>query len=304
MRWVGLVVTAVVLGAACTDAGAPTRSTATDDAITVGAFNFPESRLLGEVYGRALEEAGFEVHRAFELGTREFVEPALERGLVEVVPEYGGSLLTFLTAQPASADPVAVANAVREHLAPRGLTALDPAPAQDRNVVVVTRDTATELDLTSLTDLAHVDDRLVLGGPPECPGRPLCLPGLRSTYGLSFARFVPLGESGPVTAAALASGQVQAAVMFSSDGAIAANDLVALRDDRGLQPAENVTPVVRTEVLDGFGPRLADTLNAVSAALTTSALRRLNEAVSIRRRSVAAVASAWLTAHGLAGEVG
>jgi osmoprotectant transport system substrate-binding protein len=304
MRWIGVVACAVLLGSTCTSPAAPIARVAADHAVTVGAFNFPESRLLAEVYAQALEAAGLDVRRAFELGTRELVEPALERGLVEVVPEYAGSLLTFLTAAPASSEADVVSDALRESLTPRGLTALEPAPAQDRNVIVVTRDTATELNLTSVSDLAAVDDRLALGGPPECRERPLCLPGLRSTYGLSFARFVPLDESGPLTAAALTAGQVQAAVMFSSDGSIRANDLVVLRDDRRLQPAENVTPVVRTDTLDRFGPRLAGTLNAVSAALTTSALQALNEAVSVRRRSVAAVASSWLSAHGLNGEVG
>jgi osmoprotectant transport system substrate-binding protein len=299
MRWLTVVVCATMLVAACTRPSRTIPTAAHDDEVTVGTFNFPESRLLGELYAQALEGAGFDVRRAFDLGPREFVEPALERGLIEVVPEYGGSLLTFLTAEPASADPDSVSNALRATLAPRGLTALDPAPAQDRNVVVVTRDTAARLDLTALSDLTAVDAGLTLGGPPECPDRPLCLPGLRATYGLSFTRFVPLDEGGPVTAAALASGQVQAAVMFSSDGSIRANNLVVLRDDRQLQPAENVTPVVRTSALERFGPRLADVLNAVSAALTTSTVRALNEAVSVEHRSTAAVASEWLTRSGL-----
>ncbi len=303
MRSIALITCVVLLGTGCTHA-TPRGSDARDDAVTVGAFNFSESRLLGEIYAQALEGAGFPVRRAFQLGTRELVEPALERGLVEVVPEYAGSLLTFLTARPASADPEAVARALRDALTSRGLTALSPAPAQDRNVLVVTRETAAELDVGTVSDLAAVDDHVVLGGPPECPDRPLCLPGLRSAYGLSFERFVPLDESGPVTAAALVAGQVQAAVMFSSDGSIEANDLVVLGDDRSLQPAENITPIVRTSTLDRFGARLAEALDAVSAALTTRALRTLNEAVSLRHRSVAAVASEWLSPNGSGGEVG
>jgi osmoprotectant transport system substrate-binding protein len=304
MRWVTVVVCATLLAAACTRPGRAVPDARADDVVTIGAFNFPESRMLGELYAQALEKAGFDVRRAFDLGTREFVEPALERGLVEIVPEYAGSLFTFLTAQSASADPGVVAKALRAPLASRGLTALEPAPAQDRNVVVVTPDTATRFDLVSLSDLTTVDNRLVLGGPPECQDRPLCLPGLQATYGLSFARFVPLDESGPVTAAALAAGQVQAAVMFSSDGSIRANDLVVLRDDRLLQPAENVTPVVGTDTLERFGPRLADALDTVSEALTTSALRGLNEAVSVDHRSIPTVASEWLAGIGPPGEVG
>jgi osmoprotectant transport system substrate-binding protein len=265
-----------------------------DDAIVVGSFNFAESRLLGEVYAQALERAGFSVRRELDLGTRELVEPALERGLIELVPEYGGSLATFLSGDDGSA---AGSTSLDGLLAERGLVALDAAPAQDRNAVVVTADVAARFHLRTVSDLASVDDRIALGGPPECPDRPLCLPGLASVYGLSFARFVPLDRGGPVTLAALLRGQVQAALMFTSDGAIRANDLVVLRDDRRLQPPEHVTPVVRADVLDRFGPRLARTVNAVSARLTTEVLRTLNELVAVQGRSAAVVAAEWLAAH-------
>jgi osmoprotectant transport system substrate-binding protein len=296
-----LVVTccALLASAGCSSPAPAAAHPQIDDAITVGAFNFDESRLLAEVYAQALEGAGFRVVRVFDLGTRELVEPALERGLVELVPEYGGSLLAFLTGRPSSSDEAVVHRSLVQALAPRGITVLDASPAQDRNIVVVTAETAARWDLRTTSDLRPIAGQLSLGGPPECPDRPLCLPGLRQTYGLSFRRFVPLDESGPVTAGALVAGQVEAAVMFSSDGTIRENGLVALRDDRALQPAENVTPVVRTAVLDRFGPGVARVVDAVSAAMTTEILRGLNEAVSIHRRSASAVAAAWLASRGL-----
>jgi osmoprotectant transport system substrate-binding protein len=290
---------AILAAAACSSSAPAAAHPQTDDAITVGAFNFDESRLLGEVYAQALEGAGYRVVRAFDLGTRELVEPSLERGLVELVPEYGGSLLAFLTGRPSSSDEAAVHRSLVRTLAPRGITVLDASPAQDRNVVVVTAPTAARWHLRTTSDLQPVADRLSLGGPPECPDRPLCLQGLADVYGLSFRSFVPLDESGPVTAGALLAGQVQAAVMFSSDGTIRQNGLVPLRDDRALQPAENVTPVVRSAVLDRLGPDVARVADAVSAALTTDGLRALNEAVSIHRRSPRVVAAAWLAANGL-----
>jgi osmoprotectant transport system substrate-binding protein len=291
-----------LLVAACSRGVARVTPRPGDAVVAVGSFNFAESRLLAELYAQAIERAGLRVQREFDVGTRELVEPALERGLVELVPEYQGSLLTFLTAESAGSDPAEVHTALEDAVRERGLTALDAAPAQDRNTVVVTADVASRWGLRTVSDLRRVDQRFAFGGPPECPDRPLCLQGLSSHYGLSFERFVGLDEGGPVTVDALMRDHVQAALMFSSDGAIRANDLAVLRDDRHLQPAENVTPVVRTDVLDRFGPELADAVDAVSAMLTTEVLRTLNELVSVRGRSPSTVAAEWLDGRGPAAE--
>lgn len=138
----------------------------------------------------------------------------------------------------------------------------------------------------------------------ECPRRPLCLQGLESTYGLRFKGFVALDTSGPLTAAALADGTVDVALVFTTDGQIAQNDFVLLEDDLGLQPAENVTPVVRTDTVRRFGPQLVDVLNAVSAELTDQALRALNAQVGFQNIEPADAARAWLVAHGFAGGAG
>jgi osmoprotectant transport system substrate-binding protein len=277
-----------------------------DDAISVASFDFPESTVLAEIYAQALEAAGFRVERELGLGPRELVEPALQRGLVELVPEYAGSALTFVTlgGTPSTSDPEATNRALTEALASRGITALDPAPAQDQNGFAVTRATATRYGLTTISDLAPAASSLTFGGPVECPRRPLCLQGLESTYGLSFKGFVALDASGPLTAAALAGGQVDVALMFTTDGQIAQNDFVLLQDDLGLQPAENVTPVVRSDTARRFGPRLAEVLNAVSAELTDRALRVLNAQVGFQRIEPADAARAWLLAHGFLGGTG
>jgi osmoprotectant transport system substrate-binding protein len=300
MRRAFVLCSVLLMLAACSPAAPPVASSHDDDVVTIGSFNFAESRLLAELYAQALGRAGFRVRRELDLGTRELVEPALERGLVELVPEYEGSLAAFLSAV---APPGGAQDPLGRLLAERGLAALDPAPAQDRNAVVVTAATAERWHLRTLSDLRAVDGEITFGGPPECPERPLCLQGLASVYGLSFRRFVPLDEGGPVTLGALLGDQVQAALMFTSDGAIRSNGLVVLRDDRNLQPAEHVIPVVREDVLERFGPPLAEVVNAVSASLTTAVLRTLNEQVSVRGRSPGAVAAEWLTASGLLGEV-
>jgi osmoprotectant transport system substrate-binding protein len=183
-------------------------------------------------------------------------------------------------------------------MASRGLTVLAASPAQDQNGIVVTGETATRFGLHTISDLGPVAPQMAFGGPPECSERPLCLGGLVSLYGLRFESFVPLDEGGVLTVAALQAGQVQAALLFTSDGQIDAHGFVLLEDDRHLQPAENVTPIIRTDALARFGPRLAEVTNAVSAALTTEDLQRMNRDVAAGEAS-AAVAAGWLAERGI-----
>ncbi len=293
------VLVSLLLLAACGSAPAPRTTALDDDAITVASFNFPESVLLAQLYGQALRSAGFRVELALDLGARELVQPALQKGLVELVPEYAGSALEFVAGQgSASADERATHRTLARAMASRGLTVLAASPAQDRNGIVVTKETATRYGLRAISDLGPVAPQMAFGGPPECRERALCLAGLASVYGLRFESFVPLDEGGALTVAALQAGQVQAALLFTSDGQIDAHGFVLLEDDRHLQPAENVTPIVRTDALHRFGPKLAEVTNAVSAALTTEDLQRMNDDIAAGE-APAAVAAGWLAEHGL-----
>jgi osmoprotectant transport system substrate-binding protein len=137
---------------------------------------------------------------------------------------------------------------------------------------------------------------LVLGGPPECPERPFCLLGLEETYGLEFKEFTPLDAGGPLTVQALTGGQIQVGLLFTSDPAIAVNGFVLLEDDKQLQLADNIIPVVRQEVLDA-NPGVADVLNTVISRLTQAELTNLNKAVTVDLRSVPEVATEWITAQ-------
>jgi osmoprotectant transport system substrate-binding protein len=267
----------------------------------VAAFDFPESRLLAEIYAQALEDEGVEVRRELDLGPRELVLPALREGLVDVVPEYLGTVLT--TAAPDSpvdrTDPAASARALAAAVEPWGLRPLAHAAAQNQNGLAVTASTGERLGLRTTSDLAPVAASLRLGGPPECPRRRLCLEGLADVYGLDFAAFVPLAGQGHVRRA-LEEEVVDVGVLFTTDGVLAGDDLVLLADDRGLQPAENVVPLVRAPVLDGpDGARVAEALDEVSARLTTATLRFLNWRVSVDGNAPAAEARGWLVRQGL-----
>ena len=269
--------------------------------ISVGSFDFPESGLLAEIYGQALAAHGFRIRIMPGLGNRELVDPALMSGLIQVVPEYAGSALEFVSLGRLSATSSADATnkALAASVDDAGLVAGRPAPAQDTNAIVVTAATAARYGLRSIADLARVAPRLVFGGPPECPGRPYCLPGLEHTYGIHFRRFIPLDAAGPLTLQALEAGNVNAALLFSTNPSIRTQHLVVLADDRGLQPAENVTPLIRRDAVARYGGGLVAVLNKVSAHLDTGSLRAMDALVQLGGQAPRRVAATWLRTHGL-----
>jgi osmoprotectant transport system substrate-binding protein len=296
---VGIVVVAMTVASCGRSSSSLPANVLTDDAITVGSFDFAESQLLAELYGQALERHGYRVERAGRLGPREFVGPALLRGLVELVPEYASTAADFysLGRQGTGSDVAATHQGLVAALAGRSITVLASAPAQNANTFVVERATAQRFGLRSLTDLAAAAPSLVFGGPPECPNRPRCLAGLRARYGVRFKQVVALDTGGPLSVQALRSGAVDVALLFTTDAVLLREPFVALNDDRRLQGAENITPLMRSETLDRWGPALARVIDAVSAHLTTAALRQLNaEAAGV---PVGEVAHRWLAVEGL-----
>ncbi|MEZ5117909.1 MAG: ABC transporter substrate-binding protein [Candidatus Nanopelagicales bacterium] len=273
--------------------------------ITVAAFNFGESKILAQMYAAVLEKAGYEPE-VKELTNREVVQPALQGGEVQVVPEYAATLTDFLNAaangpdapSQASGDLDTTMTALRALAEPVGVTVLDASPAADQNAFAVTAEFADANGLTTLSDLAtwSQSNDLVLGGPPECVERPFCQPGLEETYGMVFSDFKSLDAGGPLTKQALSQGQIGVGLVFSSDGGVAALDLAVLEDDKQLQKTDNIVPAVNSAVVT---QELTDALNAVSAALTTDDLIELNKAVDIDRKDPKDVAVEWLTAQGL-----
>ena len=292
---------------ACTTSSGHISPTAKDQGgrhgtvITVGSFDFPESVLLAQIYGQALAAAKFPVRILPNLGPRELVDPALANGLVQLVPEYAGSALEFfsLGRLAAPSDATAANRALAGSVAARELVPARPAPAQDANAIVVTAATAARYRLRSIGDLSKVAPGLMFGGPPECPGRAYCLPGLKRVYGLRFKAFTPLDAGGPLTLQALEAGYIGVALLFTTDPGIPARHLVVLADDRGLQPAENITPLVRRSAIERYGPRLLTTLNKVSALLDTGTLRALDARVEVAGQNPRRVAGNWLRTHEL-----
>jgi osmoprotectant transport system substrate-binding protein len=298
---VGLLMALLLLAAGC-DRDRPPPGPPEDPrrpTIRLASFDFPESELLAQLYGQALGQHGFPVEQVVQLGAREVVAPALEQGKVDMAPEYLGSALNFLNDRDrvATADPALTHARLEQAFAPRGVSVLAYAPAQDRNGFVVSGDLARRHGLEKLSDLAPMARRLSLGGPPECAQRALCLKGLEDVYKLQFARFEPM-PSRDVTAAALGTGEIDVGMIDTTDPNLLkpGADLVQLADDKRLQPADNVVPVVRREIVDAYGPPLVRLVNAVSAKLSTADLTSLNRQVA-DGQPAAQVATAWLRAH-------
>lgn len=282
-----------VIAAACgRESGGPT--------ITVGSANFSESVILAEIYAQALEAEGYDVARKLNIGSREVYIPALERGEIDLLPEYTGNLLRFLTGEeelPETAD--AVYQAVAGELDDRNLTALEPSEAEDKDAFAVTKATADRLDLEKVSDLAPHASTLVVGGPPECPQRPACLMGLQDTYGLRFEEFKALDEAGPTTVAALEGGEVDVALLFTTQGVIAEKGFVVLEDDRGIAGFQNIFPVARDEIVETYGDELVTLLNSLTAKLTTEDLTDLNKRADVDKDDPDDIAGSWLRDNGV-----
>lgn len=270
--------------------------------VVIGSTNFPEQEIVAEMYALVLEDAGYSVERRYQLGSREVVFPALQGGELDVTPEYVGTLLEFINggAGEATSDTEETLGLLNERLE-EGVTMLEPSDAEDKNALALTQETAEELGATTVSDLEGQAGELVLGGPPECPQRPLCLPGYEETYGLEFANFQALDAGGPLTTEALNQGDIDVGLVFSTQGAIAANEWVVLEDDQGLQPAENITPAVREDILNG---EVEELLNGVSAALTTEKVIELNRRVDVDREAPADVALDFVEQEGILGGAG
>ena len=296
----------LLVAAAVTGCGGGDNETAPSSggaaAIRIGAFDFPESELLAELYAQALEAEGLPVRRLGRIGSREVVQPALEQGLIDLVPEYAGAMLSFVslrTNEP-TADTSQTVAELRSVLEPRGMVALAPAPAQNRNAIVVTKAFAAMYDVVSVGDLAPLDVSLAFGGPPECPERYFCLEGLGERYGLEFGAFVPTFGADMV-AESLKTEVIDVGLLFSTDPVLVDRELIVLTDDRRLQPAENVIPVMRREALERWGAEVAKILDGVSSQLTTVDLVRLNSIAAEPEAELAEVVAQW-RAGGLRGE--
>ncbi|QSE92884.1 glycine/betaine ABC transporter substrate-binding protein [Rhodococcus pseudokoreensis] len=266
-----------------------------DGAIVVGSADFPESQLIATIYAEALRANGIDVTEKLNIGSREVYVPAIRDGSIDLLPEYSGALLQYLDSATTATASDEVTEQIKAKL-PAGLIALEPSPAEDKDVLAVRQETADEYSLETIEDLVPHAGELTLGGPPEWKTRENGVAGLKDRYGLTFKEFLALDAGGPLTLNALLSGQIEVADVFSTDPAMRSENLVALEDTKHLFLAENITPIINeNKAGDDVRAVLAD----VSAALTTEDLIAMNERVA-DLEDMGDIAREWLQDKGLA----
>ena len=280
---------AVTTAAASGPASGPAAATS----VVIGSADFSESQILAEVYAAALNAKGIKATTRPNIGSREVYLKAIQDGSVDIVPEYTGSLLNYLDKAATAKAPDEVYAALAKAV-PAGLVVLDKSAAEDKNSMVVTKETAAKWSLTQIGDLVAHQSEIVVAAPPEFQTRVQGLPGLKDVYGFVPKDFRPL--KGQAVVDALVNGQAQAANIFSTDPSILSNNLYTLGDPKALFGSDNVVPLVRK---DKNSVALAAALNAVSGRLQTSTLAQLVSQVDVDKKDAAAVAKAWVASVGL-----
>jgi Periplasmic glycine betaine/choline-binding (lipo)protein of an ABC-type transport system (osmoprotectant binding protein) len=270
--------------------------------IKIGSDGFDEARVVAEIYAQALEANGFTVDRAgIGLGKRAVTAAALEKGEINLKPEYIGSGLTYYGGTSGrSSDENKTALQAKLDAIGGGITVLNYTPAQDTNAFVVRKETADQFHLTRMSDVAPVQDQLKWALATDCPTNPLCAQALKDDYGLAPKDVTLLGACGGPMADALLQKTVDVAELCSTGPEITTNGWVVLADDKATQPADNIAPIVRNDLLAKVDKtKLEKVLNDVSAKIDTATLAQLYYDVAINHKDLAVVAKAWLKQVGL-----
>ncbi|WP_327133023.1 ABC transporter substrate-binding protein [Streptomyces sp. NBC_01343] len=275
--------------------------------VVIGAAGFTESNVLAELYAQVLKDAGYSTSIT-TVNNRELYEPSLEKGEIDVVPEYAATLAEFLNAKVngpkapeekpvASSDVAATVAGLEKLAAPLGLKVLPAGPAVDQNAFAVSQEFARKNNLKTLSDLGKSGLKVKIAAGDECAVRPFCAPGLKKAYGIDLSGIDPKGVGTPQSKQAVKDGVDQLALTTTTDATLDTFGLVLLEDDKKLQNADNVLPVVNAK--DAGSPEIAAALDKLTKVLTTADLVELNKQVDAQREKPADAAKAYLKAKGL-----
>lgn len=264
--------------------------------VTVGSADFPESKLVAEIYAQALEAKGIKVDTHLGIGSRETYIPALKDGSIDVIPEYSGALDRYFDKNASATESSAIITELKKSL-PSEFEVLTPSKAEDKDAVVMTSAKASQLGVRSIADLKGKSQDLTIGGPAEWQSRSYGIPGLQKTYGLTFKEFRKLDAGGPLAVQGLKNGQVDMANIFTTDPAIKKNDFTVLEDPKHFFAAQNVLPLAVKGKLDD---KAKQALDAVADKLDTDALTDMLTKVSADHKQPEKVAKDWLKDQGLA----
>ncbi len=274
--------------------------------VTLGDKNFTEQHILGQLYAQALRAKGYTVAIKPDIGSSGATDAALTRHQIDLYPEYTGVIVSALAGitltapgapAGAKAPPRSPAQAYQQAAAfedSRGFTLLDPTPFQDADRIATTPAFARAHGLKTMQDLRTLG-RFGYGAPPENRTRYEGLRGMKQAYGLDRTRFVAFTIGDQYRA--LDSGRVDTIAVFTTDGRLSRGHYAVLTDPKNVFGFQNAAPVVAKKVISSEGPAFAQTLNAVSATLTTRAIGRMNAAVDVDRQDPAAVARRFLAAN-------
>ncbi|ALU94551.1 amino acid ABC transporter substrate-binding protein [Streptomyces globisporus C-1027] len=273
--------------------------------LVVGSASFTESKVLAELYAQILGDAGYSTS-VTTVKNRELYEPSVEKGEIDVIPEYAATIAEFLNAKVNGADqaqekPVASGDvdatvaALKKLATPLGLTVLPPGKAVDQNAFAVSEEFAEKNSLKTLSDLGKSKLKVKIAAGDECEVRPFCAPGLKKTYGIDVTGIDPKGVGTPQSKQAVRDGKVQLVLTTTTDAVL--DGLVFLEDDKKLQNADNVLPVLNTK--DAGDPEIAEALGKLTDTLTTEELAELNRKVDAERAKPADVAKEYLESKNL-----
>jgi osmoprotectant transport system substrate-binding protein len=271
--------------------------------LTVADAGFTESKILAEMYAAVLEKAGYKVERTSVQQT-ELAQSSLEDGTVDAMPQYVATYADLLNTKVHGAQAASVSSpdlqkslaALRPLAQGLGLSVLEPAAAVDQNAFAVSRSFAAQHHLRTLSDLGKSGLTVKIAAGPECATRPFCQPGLEKTYGIKISEIVRTGVDTPQTKAAVKDGTAQLGLVLTTDATVSDYDLVTLTDDKKLQNADNLVPIVTTKSLT---PKVSTALNGLAPVLTTADLAQLNKKVDALREKPSDVARDFLKDKGL-----
>ncbi|WP_326718759.1 ABC transporter substrate-binding protein [Streptomyces sp. NBC_00243] len=272
--------------------------------LTIGSAGFTESDLLAQMYALLLNQAGYQTSM-LTVANRELYEPALESGQIDVVAEYAATFADWLNAKTNGADAPPVGSpdldatmaALRKLATPRGLTVLDAGRAVDQNAFAVTEAYAAQHHLKTLSDLGKSGLEVRLAAGDECVQRPYCEPGLKKTYGIDITAVDPKGVGTTQAKLAVQNGQDQMVLTTTTDATLGDFGLVLLVDDKHLQNADYIVPVVNRSRAGSEG--VTQALGELNDVLTTADLASMNEQVDSWRRLPEDVARTYLKDKGL-----
>ncbi|MDM7891550.1 ABC transporter substrate-binding protein [Curtobacterium sp. RHCKG28] len=262
--------------------------------IVIGSQQYYSNEIIAELYAQVLEKDGFTVERNFNIGQREVYIPQLEKGAIDVLPEYSGNLLQYFDKSSKAKTADEIDDALEKAL-PKGLRVLDEADATDQDSYTVTKEFSEENDVTSLADLKNVKEKLTVGANSEFQTRPYGPDGLKSVYGVDVDFKAVEDSGGALTVKALKDGTVQLADIYTADPSIKANDFVSLEDPENLILPQNVIPVVSDKVDE----KAADAIDEVNEKLTTEKLIELNTKSVTDKEKASEIAKQFLQDEGL-----